>query len=215
MTFTGFPQRAFTFYADLAANNTKAWWLEHRAEYDDCVKTPLQALTDALAGEFGPAKLFRPYNDQRFHRGEPLKTHQGAAVAIEDAVAYYVQVGADGLFVAGGWYQPGGRQLARYRDAVAGPAGAELVRRVRAVPRRFTLGTDALATRPRGVDPDHPRLEQLRYRRLTLGTTYDGVGWLHTQRALDVVRKDWRAMQPLLEWLADHVGPFGEPDEDL
>lgn len=211
--FAGFPERTFTFYEDLAANNTKPWWNEHKAEYDAAVKAPLQALVDELAGEFGTAKLFRPYNDQRFHKGEPIKTHQGAAVPLEDSVAYYVQVGADGLFVAGGWYAPAGKQLARFRAAVAGPAGAELGRLVKSAARRFDVQTDPLATRPRGVDPEHPNLEQLRYRKVTVGTTYRGEPWLGTRKALEVVRKDWRAMRPLFEWLADTVGPFGEPDE--
>lgn len=212
--FEGFPERTFTFYEDLTANNTKVWWNAHKAEYEDAVKRPMQALTEELSGEFGAAKLFRPYNDQRFHQAEPIKTHQGAAVALEDAVAYYVQVGADGLFVAGGWYAPQGKQLGRYREAVAGPAGAELARLMRSLGRRFVVQTDSLATRPRGVDPDHPHLEQLRYRKVTVGVTYPVAPWLSTRKPLAVVRKDWRTMRPLFEWLADHVGPFGEPADE-
>jgi hypothetical protein len=31
--------------------------------------------------------------------------------------------------------------------------------------------------------------------------------WLHTAKARDVVADDWRTLQPLHDWLVDHVGP--------
>lgn len=209
--FTGFPQQAFDFYERLAANNTKPWWNEHRGEYDEFVKAPLVALADELSSEFGTYKLFRPYNDQRFTTGEPIKTHQGATVPIEDAVGYYVQVSAEGLMTAGGWYSPGGDQVRRYREAVDGAAGAELQRMVTSLQRTFDVEGNQLATRPRGVDPNHPRLDLMRNRMLTVARTYPVDSWLSTRKAFTVVRKDWRAMRPMLEWLADRVGPLDDP----
>ncbi|MEX1209877.1 MAG: DUF2461 family protein [Candidatus Nanopelagicales bacterium] len=38
MRFTGFPAEGFAFYEQLATHNTKAWWAEHRATYDDCIR---------------------------------------------------------------------------------------------------------------------------------------------------------------------------------
>ena len=210
-SFTGFPPEAFDFYERLAVNNTKPWWNEHRGEYDAAVKEPLVALAAELEPEFGAAKVFRPYNDQRFSAGDPIKTHQGATVTLEDAVGYYVQISAEGLMVAGGWYAPGGDQLRRYREAVDGPAGAELERILRALPPAFVIEGNQLATRPRGVDPDHPRLDLLRNRRLTAARTYPVEPWLNTRRALTTVRRDWRSIRPLLEWLADRVGSMEDP----
>ena len=34
-----------------------------------------------------------------------------------------------------------------------------------------------------------------------------------TRQGFTTVRKDWRAMRPLIEWLADHVGPGEDPRE--
>ena len=209
--FAGFPPQGFEFYERLAANNTKPWWTEHKGEYDEWVKAPMLALTAELADEFGPAKLFRPHNDARFSKGDPLKTHQGATVTLEDAVGYYVQVSAQGLMVAGGWYSPGGDQMRRYREAVDGPFGAELERLVATVPRAFEFDMNPLATRPKGYDADHPRLALLRARRVTVARTYGVEPWVSTRKALTTVRRDWRAMRPLLEWLADHVGPAEDP----
>jgi len=211
MAFTGIPLAAFDFYEQLAAHNTKSWWTEHKGEYERLVKGPLTELTDALESEFGAAKLFRPNNDQRFHKGEPYKTHQGATVMLEDGVGYYVQVSAEGLMTAGGWYSAGGDQTRRYREAVDGPPGAELVPMVARLKRTFEVDGNQLATKPKGYEADHPRIELLRNRRLTFGRRYLIEPWLDSAKALTVVRKDWRAIRPALEWLADRVGPAEDP----
>ncbi|WP_460851191.1 DUF2461 family protein [Nocardioides montaniterrae] len=66
MTFEGFPVAALDFYDDLEIENTKEFWEAHKATYDEAVKAPMVALTDALAQEFGDAKVFRPYRDVWF-----------------------------------------------------------------------------------------------------------------------------------------------------
>lgn len=210
--FEGIPADAFDFYEALADNNTRPWWNEHKPEYERVVRAPLQALLDELGGEFGTGKLFRPYNDTRFAKGRPpIKEHQGAVVELEDAVAYYVQVSAGGLMVAGGWYAPQGQQIHRYREAVDGPRGAELVRLVGAARKRFDVDGRPLKTRPKGYEADHPRIDLLRFRALTVARTYAVDAALGTRTALTMVRRDWRAMRPLLEWLADNVGPGTDP----
>jgi len=64
--FTGFPVAALDFYDDLELDNTKSFWAAHKKVWEECVRDPMVALTSALADEFGPAKVFRPYRDVRF-----------------------------------------------------------------------------------------------------------------------------------------------------
>jgi uncharacterized protein (DUF2461 family) len=64
--FTGFPEAAFDFYDDLEIDNTRSFWEAQKATYDVAVRAPMVALTEALAAEFGGAKVFRPYRDVRF-----------------------------------------------------------------------------------------------------------------------------------------------------
>jgi uncharacterized protein (DUF2461 family) len=64
--FTGFPEAALDFYDDLEMDNTRSYWEAHKATYLEAVKGPMVALTDALAPEFGTAKVFRPFRDVRF-----------------------------------------------------------------------------------------------------------------------------------------------------
>lgn len=212
--FEGFPAEAFDFYEALAANNTRPWWAEHKPEYERFVRDPLVALTFELESEFGSAHLFRPYRDARFSRdASPIKDHQGAVVQLEDAIAYYVQVSAEGLMIAGGWYSPQGQQVHRYREAVDSPRGAVLEALLPAVQRRFEVDGRPLKTRPRGYDLDHPRIGLLRNRALVATRMHPVDPSLGTRKALTLVRSGWRAMRPLVEWLADNVGPAGDPGQ--
>jgi uncharacterized protein (TIGR02453 family) len=216
--FSGIPADAFEFYDELAADNSKAWWAANKARYDASVREPLEALMAELGEEFGQTKLFRPYRDVRFSKDKsPYKDHQGAYAAAEDGIGWYLQVSRDGLMAAGGWYSPQGRQLARYRDAVDSAVGSQLEKAI-AVARRagYVLDEgDLMKTRPRGVPEDHPRLDLLRHRQLTLTHQLGAPAWASGRGAVAKVRAQWRALTPLVEWLVDHVGPYddGVPPE--
>ena len=215
-TFTGFPAETFEFYEQLSANNTRAWWAEHKLEYERVVRTPLMALLAALDTEFGSAHVFRPHRDARFSKDKtPLKDHQGAVVQVEDAIAYYVQVSARGLLVAGGWYAPAGQQLARYRESVDGPVGARLEPIMSSISGHFEIDGRKMKTHPRGFGADHPRIDLMRNRALVATRAYPVEPWLGTRKALTTVRSDWRALRPMVDWLADHVGPATEPGGDM
>ena len=41
MAFTGFPVAGIEFYEQLAADNSKAFWQEHKPRYVEHVKTPM------------------------------------------------------------------------------------------------------------------------------------------------------------------------------
>lgn len=213
--FEGIPSEAFDFYEALAENNSRPWWNDHRADYLRLVRAPLEGLLAELADEFGTPHLFRPYRDARFSKDKtPIKDHQGAVVQVEDAIVYYVQVSAAGLTVAGGWYAPQGQQIVRYRECVDGPLGAVLERLVASAGRRFDVEGRPVKTRPRGYAADHPRIDLLRNRQLTVSRIYPVGAMLGTRKALTAVRADWRAMRPLIEWLADYVGPAADPSAE-
>jgi uncharacterized protein (TIGR02453 family) len=213
--FEGFPSDAFEFYDALAANNTRPWWNDHKAEYQRVVREPLEALLAEIGDEFGTPHLFRPYRDSRFSKDKtPIKDHQGAVIPVEDAIVYYIQLSAAGLMVAGGWYSPQGQQIVRYRETVDGPLGVELGRILRAVGKRFTIEGNPIKTKPRGYDADNPRIALLRNRQLTVSRKYPVGPELGARKVLTAVRGDWRAMRPLVEWLADYVGPATDPSAD-
>jgi uncharacterized protein (TIGR02453 family) len=211
MSFTGFPDEGLVFYEGLEADNSRTYWQRHRAVYDTCVRAPVQALVDELAAEFGPAKIFRPYRDVRFSNDKtPYKTHQGAVVHPEGrgTGAWYVQVSADGLMVAGGSWRLESDQVARYRRAVADDVQGQRLRietgRLRGA--GWEIGGDRLVRVPAGFAVDDGRADLLRHKSLHASRRWEPTDWLHDRRALDRVRSSWRELAALNAWLADNVG---------
>jgi uncharacterized protein (TIGR02453 family) len=212
VTFEGFPDAGLVFYEGLEADNSKTYWTQHRPVYEASVRAPLQALTDELAAEFGPAKLFRPYRDVRFSSDKtPYKTHQGAVVepAGRSAGAWYVEISADGLRVAGGCWRLEADQVARYRRAVVDDVqGRQLSAEIaRLTSAGWTVGGDRLVRAPRGfAEPEDDRAALLRHRSLDVAQQWEPTDWLDTREALERVRTAWRDVVALNRWLADNVG---------
>ncbi|MFC5993307.1 DUF2461 domain-containing protein [Pseudonocardia hispaniensis] len=207
--FDGFGEGAVEFYDGLLADNSKAYWADHRQVYERDVRHPMLALLAALEHEFGAGKVFRPYRDVRFsHDKTPYKTQCGGFAA-----PYYVEVSAEGLLAAAGYYRMTSDQLARFRAAVADERrGADLANRLAAVESAgLTVAGELLKRRPRGVDPAHPRLDLLRHKSLYVSRRWPPDDVLHERGCLDRVAATWRAGRPVAEWLADHVGPGEQP----
>lgn len=210
MTFDGFPDEGLVFYERLEADNSKTFWTEHRSDYESSVRAPMLALLEELSGEFGRAKVFRPYRDVRFsHDKTPYKTHQGAVIHPEGrASALYVQISADGLRVAGGCWRLESDQVARYRRAVAdelqGPRLETETARLSA--DAWTIEGDRLVRVPSGFDADAPRMDLLKRKSLHASRAWEPADWLHSAEALERVRTAWRDLAALNAWLDDNVG---------
>jgi uncharacterized protein (TIGR02453 family) len=207
--FEGFPVAALDFYDDLEMDNTKSFWTAHKETYDAAVKAPMTALVAALEPEFGKAKVFRPYRDVRFAKDKtPYKNHQGAFVPSGPSTGWYVEVGAPGVRVGVGFYEASSPRLAAIRQAIDDERrGTELREIVDAlVAEGWVLGGDRLKTTPRGYDADHPRIDLLRHRSMTLGRSYGFEPFIHTTELLEHVRDDWRAAAPFVDWVGANAG---------
>ncbi len=162
MAFSGWPEEALDFYDGLMADNSKSYWTEHRATYDQKILGPMADLTEELAAEFGEPKIFRPYRDVRFSADKtPYKTHIGATLGH----AGYIQLSAEGLGAGAGMWEMNPEQLARYREAVADDGRGTDLEQVIAVIEKADItvhGHGALKSAPRGYPADHPRVALLR-----------------------------------------------------
>jgi len=206
MAFSGWPEEALDFYDGLAADNTKTYWTEHRAIYDEKILRPMADLAEELAEEFGEPKLFRPYRDVRFSRDKtPYKTHIGAVIGGTG----YIQLSAEGLAAGAGMWQLSPEQLARYRTAVASDLAGPELERIAAVIEKAGLavhGHGVLKSAPRGYPPDHPRIGLLRYKGLTAWREWPVAPWLETASAKDRLIDFLRTSLPLVAWLNEKVG---------
>jgi uncharacterized protein (TIGR02453 family) len=200
----GIPFAALDFYEDLEADNSKAWWTAHQDVYQEQVRAPLAALVALLEPEFGTAKVFRPYRDVRFARDKsPYKTNQGVVFQQPGRAGVYLHVDAAGLFVAGGRWELSSAEVSRYRTLVADDrTGEQLGSALAALRRRgFAVRDPELQRVPSGFPRDHPRAELLRRKSVTMSKRFGAPDWLPTPRTATEVRKAWRTMTPVLDWL--------------
>jgi uncharacterized protein (TIGR02453 family) len=209
MTFKGWPVEAIEFFEGLEADNSKTYWLANKGVYEEAVRAPMEALLQQLAAEFGPGKVYRPYRDVRFSADKtPYKTMIGGSNE-----RGYVQLSANGVASATGYWHMARDQLARYRPAVDNArTGAQLEKITAALRKqKYTVGGAGLKTAPRGFAKDHPRIELLRFTDMTVWQEWPPAAWLGTAKAADRITKVWRDAAPLTDWLDEHVGPSTEP----
>jgi uncharacterized protein (TIGR02453 family) len=210
MTFRGWPAEAIEFYEGLEADNTRTYWTEHKARYEQDVLAPMTELLDELGPEFGDTRIFRPYRDLRFSRDKtPYKTHIGGVVG-----EGYIQLSATGLGVGQGMYSMAPDQLSAYRRAVAAELPGTELEQLAADLQRQGIGLhtqESLKTAPRGYDPGHPRIGLLRYKGLWAWQEWPAAAWMGTGEVRVRVTRFLRETAPLAHWLARHVGPSAEP----
>jgi uncharacterized protein (TIGR02453 family) len=202
------------FYEGLEADNSKAYWQDHKKVYEEAVRAPMEALLAELADEFGEGRIFRPYRDVRFSADKaPYKTAMGATLA----AGGYIQLSSDGLGAGAGYYMMASDQLARYRSAVDDDrTGAALVGLTTALARKgidITAHDAPLKRAPKGYDPDHPRIDLLRRKGVTAWKSWPVAAWLGTKQAKTRVVDFFHTARPLVAWLDEHVGPTELPQE--
>jgi len=213
LEFRGWPADGLVFLDELARDNSRRFWTDNADRYRVALREPTRALAAALTEEFGPPRVFRPHVDRRFRpSADPYRTDMGATVGSSGGTPYAVVLSTRGLAVQVGYQRFDAGQLRRYRAAVDGEAGEELIA-VLAVLAGDGLvpdGVSALTGRPRGCRRDHPRMPLMRLRGLHVDRMWPAGDWLATGEALERVREAWRAARPLAAWLDEHVGPRTE-----
>jgi uncharacterized protein (TIGR02453 family) len=211
MAFKGWPAEAIEFYEGLEADNTRAYWQDHKQEYEEIVKAPMVELLAELADEFGEGKIFRPFRDVRFSRDKsPYKTAIGATLARGG----YVQFSAHGLAAGAGYYVMMPDQLEQYRRAVDDDKSGEALTAIEAGLRKAKIevtARESLKTAPKGYAKDHSRIDLLRHKGLIAWKEWPVAAWMGTPKAKQRVVEFFAAARPLTEWLDTHVGPSALP----
>ncbi len=228
--FTGFDPGALRFLRGLRRHNTRAWFEEHRTEYETLVREPMRALIEELdvrLARLAPEltgdprrSMFRIHRDVRFSRDKsPYKTHASCWLYHRDAgkgvgqdahggAGLYVHLEPGASMVAGGLWMPAKPALDLVRATLldAHEAFAAIVT-ARGFRRRYgALSEEAMLVRaPRGVDPGHPAVPWLRYKSFTVHRMLDDAA-MQAATLPDVLEKDFAAMLPMVRWLNTALG---------
>jgi uncharacterized protein (TIGR02453 family) len=206
------PPEALEFLRELEDNNDSDWFRAERHRYESFLLAPARELAEKLS-DLGRPHFFRPYNNLRFRPGPPIKEQLGVAIGYGAAGGFYFELSLDGLLVAAGLHQPAPDQLERFRAAMDNDRLARGYGRALATARRggLTPGEPELKRAPRGYPMDHPRIDHLRRRELTVSRRHALEPWLHEPACDERIRAELRAARPLVKWLAETVGPSTRP----
>ncbi|UCH85193.1 MAG: DUF2461 domain-containing protein [Candidatus Latescibacterota bacterium] len=177
-----FTKDTFAFLKDLGENNRRSWFARNKPRYDEVVKDP----ATRFILDFGPllatvskqfradprpvgGSLFRIYRDTRFSKDKsPYKTFTGIQFrhkAGKDAHApcFYLHVEPRNVFAGVGIWHPGPEALKRIREHIV-KKPAEWKRAVsgRRFKERFELAGESLKRPPRGFDPGHELIDDIK-----------------------------------------------------
>lgn len=177
-----FSKSLFQFLAELRTNNERDWFNENKGRFEAEVKAPLIRFIEDFAPKLekisphyvadprgNGGSMFRIYRDTRFSKDKtPYKTHAAAQFRHAQgkdvhAPGFYLHLEPGNVFVGCGLWHPDSAALKKIRAAISedAPTYKRALGR-KAFKDRFTLGGDSLVRAPKGYDPDHPMIEDLR-----------------------------------------------------
>ena len=216
--FPGFPTETLEFLQSLEKNNNRDWFNARKPVYEQSVKAPMIALVEALGEqveamapnfETNPTKaIYRIYRDVRFSNDKrPYKTHVSALFRHKKlpkhaGAGFYFHFSAKELFVGGGVYMPGSKELLAIRKQISADPG-ELRKILKAAAFRRAFGEiqgEKLKRIPKGFSPDDPAADLLVYKQF-LASDQLAPQLVESPKLQQELLKRFRAMAPLVEYL--------------
>lgn len=189
-----FTDETFDFLFDLDVNNDRAWFDANRERFETHVRGPMLAFISDLQGplkELAPrfvadpsrtgGSMFRIHRDTRFSNDKrPYKTHAAAQFRHEwgrdvHAPGYYLHLEPGNCFVGAGMWRPDNATLTKLRQAIVDRPGAwtRVVNQLDEAGYPLTEDDDRLKRAPRGFDPDHRHIDDLRRTSFVTGRAID------------------------------------------
>jgi uncharacterized protein (TIGR02453 family) len=221
--FAGFPDAGVQFLLELQAEQNRAWFKAHQADFIRLCRRPLELfvyelkerLLDVYPGlEDVDPHIFRIQRDTRFARDKsPYKTDVSAYLPTHAAPdnadphghvpGIYVSFGLDEELIAMGcWHLPP-ELLTRYRAAVDHPKSGKEVQTIVDTLQTEGFGLSAMETLKRVPPPyakDHPRAELLKHKGLAVHAILPD-RLASTPGLLDWAAERLRHAAPLANWL--------------
>lgn len=213
-----FTPRLFGFLRDLAAHNDRDWFLAHQDDYERHVREPALDFIAEAAGPLGKisphlvadtrkvgGSLFRIQRDLRFSNDKsPYKVNTGMhfrhfMAKDVHAPGVYLNLQPRACFMGAGIWRPDGPTTLAIRTAIVeDPDGWRRV--TKALGGELELGGDVLQRPPKGFDPDHPLIDDLRRKDFTAGTPLTQ-SEVTSADFLDLLTAKSRRAAPLMEFL--------------
>ncbi len=217
--FEGFPRQGMDFLKRLKRNNNRRWFQNHKQEYEDNVRFPMQCLVATLARtmadiapeiEFNPRRsIFRIYRDVRFSSNKaPYKTNIAASFRVRgikgalEGPGLYLGIEPGEIYVGGGVYMPAGEQLKAIRTAmIERPDDFLSIVESKRFRKEFgEIEGEKLRRAPLGIPEDHPMIEHLRHKQFYIGKVLPDSA-CHKSAFAEQVTSVFADTMPLVRWL--------------
>jgi uncharacterized protein (TIGR02453 family) len=215
-----FSAKTFRFQRDLARNNNRAWFAANKERYEDVLKQPFLRFIEDMQKPLAKisahyradprpqgGSLFRIYRDTRFRNDKtPYKTWAGARFAHErrrevEAPSFYLHIQPRDCFAGGGIWHPEAATLKRIRAFLeANPAAWKKATQAKAFRERFEFWGESLSRPPRGFDPNHELIEDLKRRNFAAGHGFTEALACSGELAPFVV-DTFRRIAPMIDYL--------------
>ena len=172
----------FIFLSELKENNNRDWFQDNKERYENDVKDPLLTFIAAFAERtpeistsimaiprISGGSLFRIYRDMRFSKDKtPYKTGAGLHFRHKrgkdvHAPGYYLHLEPGDVFAGCGIWKLNTETVTKIRTKIATHPDQWLnIIQEKKFKKTFTMGGDSLKRPPKGFDPDHPLIEDLK-----------------------------------------------------
>jgi uncharacterized protein (TIGR02453 family) len=225
--FDGFKKEFWQFFEELKENNNREWFEENKERYKTDIVSPISDFIIDMGEklkEISPhynanpkpngGSMFRIYRDVRFSKDKrPYKENAGIQFRHKlgkdaHAPGFYVHLEPGNLFYGGGVWMPDNAALAKIRDRiVAHPKKWQAVIEDDGIVKKLGgIGGDGLSRPPRGYDPDHKFIDDLK-RKSYFAMKHSTDKKLVTKpEFLDEVVCNFNASVPLMAFISDAVG---------
>jgi uncharacterized protein (TIGR02453 family) len=220
-----FSPSLFEFLTELKENNTREWFHDHKDLYIAVVQEPLlrfisdfadrlHAISPNFVADPRPSggSMFRIYRDVRFSKDKsPYKTHAAAQFRHRvgrdvHAPGFYLHLEPGNVFVGAGIWHPDRETLTGIRDAIVDdPSRWSSLVTDPGFTEHHRLGGESLKRPPRGYDPEHELIDDLKRKDFTCFEEF-------TQAAackpgfIDRIDASYLAAGPFVQFLTEAVG---------
>lgn len=221
-----FTPKVFSFIRELSDNNDREWFKARQERYELEVREPaldfiedfgkqLKKVSKHFNADPRPVggSLFRIQRDTRFSKDKtPYKTHVGihfrhfATKEDVHAPGFYLHLEPGGSFAGVGLWRPATKDALAIRTKIVDEAGRwKRVAHSARFNDMYQLEGESLVRPPKGFDPDHPQIEDLK-RKDFLATTSYKQSEVTADGFMDDYLNTVKLAGPFMKFLCEAVG---------
>ena len=220
-----FSPELFTFLRQLKRNNNREWFTKNKERYVEDVQQPVLDFVESVAPGLrkisknfvadprpSGGSMFRIYRDVRFAKDKsPYKTAVGIrfphrAAGDVHSPGFYLHLEPAEVFIGAGIWQPDTKTAITIRESIVERPGPwKKAAHNPPFSKSYSLMDDRLARAPRGFDPEHPLMDDLRLKNF-IGIRPLDERTATSERFLDTFLSACRDASSFVRFLCDAVG---------